>query len=190
MGLVEWFRRNRAPEEDPRLIAWRKSWTAAAASGDGAAAGPLRRELDQLGRPDEEIEIEQEMLAALIDLAALTTSVKQDGLPTIVTGHRIIREECCHFTAPVSMPDEPSQPSGRLFLTDRRAAFGGGGAASSSVPWHRVSEVMAIDRDLMLIGASQGMLCRFRCNSYSDVLCATFLARELSSAPRHRRAGL
>jgi hypothetical protein len=189
MGLVEWFRRNRAPDEDPRLTAWRKSWTAAAASGDGAAAGPLGRELDELGCPHEEIEIEREMLGALIDLAALTTSVKRDGLPAIVTGHRIIRDERCHFTAPVSMPDEPSQPGGRLFLTDRRAAFGGG-AASSSVAWHRVSEVIAIERDLMLIGASQAMLSRFRCNSYSDVLCAAFLARELSSAPRHRRAGL
>ena len=38
MGLVEWFRRNRAPEEDPRLSAWRKSWTAAAASADETAA--------------------------------------------------------------------------------------------------------------------------------------------------------
>jgi hypothetical protein len=189
MGLVEWFRKNRAPGEDPRLTAWRKSWTAAAASGDVAAAGPLGRELAALGCPDEETEIEREMLGALLDLTALTTSVKLDGLPTVVTGHRIIRDERCHFTAPVSMPDDPSQPGGRLFLTDRRAAFAGG-AVSSSVPWHRVADVLAVERDLLLIGAGQTMLCRFRCNSFSDALCAALLARELSDAPRQRRAGL
>jgi hypothetical protein len=189
MGLVEWFRRNRAPDEDPRLIAWRKSWTAAAESGDAAAAGPLGRELTALGCPDDEIEIEREMLGALLDLAVLTASVQLEGLPTIVTGHRIIRDERCHFTAPVSMPDDPSQPGGRLFLTDRRAAFAGG-AASSSVAWHRVADVLSIERDLVLIGAGQTMLNRFRCNSFSDALCAAFLARELSDAPRQRRAGL
>jgi hypothetical protein len=189
MGLVEWFRRNRAPDEDPRLTAWRKSWTAAAVSGDTAAAGPLSRELAALGCPDEEIEIEREMLGALLDLAELTTSVQLDGLPTIVTGHRIIREERCHFTAPVSMPDDPSQPGGRLFLTERRAAFAGG-AVSSSIAWPRVAGVLAIERDLLLIGAGETMLSRFRCNSFSDALCAAFLARELSDAPRQRRAGL
>jgi hypothetical protein len=189
MGLVEWLRRNRSPEEDPRLTAWRKSWSAAAASGDLAAAGPLSRELAALGCPDEEIEIEREMLGALLDLAALTTSAKLDGLPTVVTGHRIIRDERCHFTAPASMPDEPSQPGGRLFLTDRRAAFAGG-AVSTSVAWHRVADVLAIERDLVLIGPGQTMLSRFRCNSFSDALCAAFLARGLSDAPRQRRAGL
>lgn len=189
MGLVDWFRRNRASDEDPRLTAWRTSWAAAAASGDAAAAGPLDRELAALGCPDDEIEIEREMLTALHDLGTLTASVQLDGLPTVVTGHRIIRDERCHFTAPVSMPDDPSQPGGRLFLTDRRAAFAGG-AVSSSVAWHRVADVLAVERDLVLIGAGQAMLSRFRCNSFSDALCAAFLARELSGAPRQRQAGL
>jgi hypothetical protein len=181
MGFVEWFRRNKAPAEDPRLAAWRKSWTAAAASGDGAAAAPLGRALAALGCPDEEIEIEHEMLAALVDLAELTASVTTGGLPTLVTGHRIIRDEPCHFTAPVSMPDVPSQPGGRLFLTDKRAAFAGG-AVSNSVAWHKVLDVLAIERDLVLIGAGQTMLSRFRCNSFSDALCAACLARHLSGA--------
>jgi hypothetical protein len=129
------------------------------------------------------------MLDALLDLAALTTSVELNGLPTIVTGHRIVRDERCHFTAPVSMSDDASQPGGRLFLTDRRAAFAGG-AVSSSVAWHRVADVLAMERDLLLIGAGQAMLSRFRCNSFSDALCAAFLARGLSDAPGQRRAGL
>jgi hypothetical protein len=189
MGLAEWFKRSRAPEEDPRLVEWRKSWKAAAALRDGAAADVLAGALAALGCPEEDIEIEREMLGALRDLAELTAAVNAHGLPIVVTGHRIIRDEHCHFTAPASMPDEPSQPGGRLFLTERRIAFAGG-AEARSVAWHKVADVVPLERDVALIGAGQTMLSRFRCNTFSDALCAAFLARELGGGLRQRRPDL
>jgi hypothetical protein len=84
------------------------------------------------------------------------------------------------------MPDEAAQPSGRLLLTSGRAIFAGGGSGAT-VPWHSVSDVRHLDRDLILIRSDREQLYRFRCNSFSDALRAAFLARELVAARRRPR---
>jgi hypothetical protein len=189
MSWLGWFTSRRAPADNRSLRAWRETWSAAAAAGDTAQAEPLRARLDSLGLPDEEIEIEREMLQALTDLADLAAAVRHTGLPDLPTGHRVVGADRCHFTAPASMPDEVTQPSGRLLLTSGRAIFVGG-ANGPTVPWHMVSDVAYVDRDLVLVRNDGAHLYRFRCNSFSDAVRAAFLARELVAARRRPAAGL
>lgn len=178
MRLLAWFKGNGGNGDDRRLREWKKIWEAAAAASDTAQSAPLRAELDAMGLPEDEIEIEREMLDALDDLAALTSAVRDSGLPTIETGHRVVGSERCHFTAPASMPDETSQPGGRLLLTSGRAIFVGG-ASGATLPWHSVAQAMQLDRDVVLVRSDREKLYRFRCNTFSDALRAAFLAREL-----------
>jgi hypothetical protein len=189
MDLLGWFRPGGAPREDRRLAGWRKDWSAAAAAADTAQVIPLRVRLEALGLPEEEVEIEREMLDALQDLADLIAAVHGAGLPAIETGHRVVGADRCHFTAPVSMPDEATQPSGRLLLTSGRAIFVGG-ANGTAVPWHSVGEALHLDRDVVLVRSDRDKLYRFRCNTFSDALRAAFLARELMAARRRLRPGL
>jgi hypothetical protein len=187
MDLLGWFKGRRASGDDRRLAEWRKAWNAAAAAGDTAQLAPLRAQLDAMGLAEDDVEIEREMLDALQDLADLIVSVRAAGLPAIETGHRVVGSDRCHFTAPVSMPDEASQPSGRLLLTSARAIFVGG-THGATAPWHSVGEALQLDRDLVLIRSDRDKLYRFRYNTFSDALRAAFLARELMGA--RRRAGL
>lgn len=182
MGLFEWFTR-RGPKEDARLKPWRSAWASAVASGDTIGAAALATQLDSLGLPEEEIEIEREMLDGLQRLSEVSASVRDAGLPDIHTGHRVVAADRCHFSAPSSMPDEPAQPSGRLLLTSARAIFLGG-PAGTTVPWHAVSQALHQDRDIVLVRADRDRLYRFRCNTFGDALCGAFLARQLMGARR------
>jgi hypothetical protein len=188
MGLMQWIKRYGAPGEDPRLLAWRESWKQAAASCDAAAVTALGSALDRFGLPEEDVEIEREMLGALHDLADLIGSVRRGGLPTVMTGHRLAGDRC-HFTAPASMPDEPSQPGGRLLLTTGRAVFIGG-TATRTVPWARVREVLQVGRDLVLVTRDSVAPHRFRCNGFSEALRSSFLARELMNTRGQSAADL
>ncbi len=177
MGLWDWLGR-RVPREDARLRDWKREWAAAVVTLEPTAAAALRGRLDALSLPDDEVEIEREMLEALEEAAALASEIARSGLPSIDTGHRVVGDERCHFTAPASMPDEPGQPTGRLLLTSGRAIFLGGAAAVSTA-WHRIGEVRHADRDLLLVRASRDRLYRFQCNSFSDALRAALIAKEL-----------
>jgi hypothetical protein len=188
MGLLRWVTGRRAPDLDPRLAAWRASWNRAAGSGDVAEVAVLRPQLNELDLPADETEIEREMLEALQDLGELIESVKVAGLPTVATGHRIVRDDCCHFVAPASMPDESTPASGQLLLTSRRAIFVG--AVARSFAWHRVREVLQEERDLVLLTTQPDALIRFRCNGFSDGLRAAFIARALATTGRSPVAGL
>lgn len=184
MGHLNWFKGN-GGGEDPRLRTWRKKWTAAAEAGDTSQQAALARELDGFGLPEDDVEIEREMLDALTILAELTEAVDRTGLPRVDTGHRVVGTDVCHFISPVSMPDEDAQPSGRLLLTSARAIFVGG-ARGAAVPWHAVGNVSYADRDLLLVRADRQKLYRFRCNTFADALASTFLAKRLQSLIPHR----
>ena len=146
------------------------------------AVSDLRGRLEQLSAPDGDLEIEREMLEALEHVVDFAAAVAEGGLPAIATGHRVVGTDVCHFTAPVSMPDDPTQPSGRLLLTNARAIFVGG-ARGMAVAWHAITQPTQSHRDLILIRTDGTALYRFRCNSFDDAICAAFIARRL--APRH-----
>lgn len=181
MRFFDWLKQGLRESRDPRVERWRQEWTAAAAQPAVEQVQKLTAELSQLGLDEDDLEIEREMLEALERVVALESSVAENGLPSVQTGHRIAGADTCHFTAPASMPDEVGQPGGRLLLTSTRAAFAGG-AASRTLPWHSVVEARHTDRDLLLIRSDQPTGARFRCNSYGDALCAAFIARRLLAA--------
>jgi hypothetical protein len=181
MGLWRWFKGKN--EGDPRLSRWRHQWREVCASPDASAIETLASALDRFGLAEEEIEIEREMLAGLRDVAALSAAVASNGLPIVDTGHRVVGADRCHFSAPASMPDDPAQPSGRLILTSARAIFVGG-ARSTTIAWHMVSDVLQQERDLMLVKHDRETFHRYRCNVYGDAMSAAFLARTLASRLR------
>jgi hypothetical protein len=175
MAWFEWMRRKREPDG---LREWRTAWAAAAAQPEADAVSRLEAALEALGLPEESVEIEREMLDGLRTLSEVNRQIAGGGLPLIETGHRLAAGDPCHFSAPVSMPDEPAQPSGRLLLTGRRAAFAGGGGRA--VPWHAIAEVLQLDRDIVLVVRGQDQPLRYRCNSFGDALTGARIARQLA----------
>jgi len=189
MRLFGWLTRRGGPPADRRLREWRRAWAEAVAAPDAERIRRLRADLDAFGLAPDDVEIEREMLDALHDAAALATAVRESGLPVVQTGHRVVGLECCHYTAPASMPDEPGQPGGRLLLTSGRAIFVGG-ANRMATAWHAVGDARHVDRDVVLIRTDREQLYRFRCNSFSDALRGALIARELVAARRRTRPGL
>ena len=180
MGWFDWLRRGSA--EDAWIAEWRKAWTAAVEHPDAAAAAALRVRLDAagpLGSNDERFEIEREMLEGLDAVVELGATLEARGPEVIPTGHRAVGSDRCYFSAPVSVPDDPTQPSGTLLLTNVRAIFVGG-ARAVTIPWHAVGRAFPQNRDLVLIRGDQQNLHRFRCNSFADAMRAACLARHVS----------
>ena len=182
MGLRDWFRRNGgAPGRAARE--WQAAWEAALAGLDGEAPARLEAWLRRDPALAADVEIEQEMLDALRDALTLERDLAALRLPVIETSHRAAAGEPCHYSAPVSMPDDPAQPTGRLLLTSGRAAFAGG-SRTPSMPWHAAREVVRAGRDLVIVraGASDGY--RFRCNTYVDAVRGAAIARHLARVAR------
>ena len=178
-----WLGRIISPEDSARQ-SWRAAWAAAAAQPDCERVESLQTELEALALPEEDVELEREMLEGLAAVCGQLTQLGA-GLPRVETGHRVIGAEACHFSAPAFMPDEPSQPAGRLLFTGARAVFVGGGKPAT-IPWHSIAEVHYTARDVLLVRADGERLYRFRTNSYADALCATQLALRLM--PKRSRA--
>jgi hypothetical protein len=183
MGLLKWWKSRGAGGDDSRLGEWRRAWQEACASPVAAHVAALSARLNELGLPDDDVEMEREMLEGLEQLARLQALVAVNGLPSLETGHRVVGSDTCHFSAPSSMPEESAQPSGRLILTSARAVFVGG-AKATTVPWHAVSDVLQQQRDVVLVRNDRELLYRFRCNLFADAMGAAFLARTLAHGAR------
>ena len=189
MGLLRWLKGKSAPwQERSELDGWRREWRTACAEPSAERVASLARSLDGLGLSEDDAEIEREMLEGLEHLVALHASIVSGQLPRVETGHRVVGTDTCHFSAPSSMPDEPSQPSGRLLLTSARAIFVGG-ARAVTVPWHAIVEVLDADRDVIFVRHDRQTFYRFRCNIYGDALSAAFLARTLAARQRRKKSG-
>jgi hypothetical protein len=184
MGLFDWLTRK---STDNGTRAWRDAWAAAVAGLDAAAVARLETQLRQQPPIADDIEMEEEMLDGLKQLLAIERDLAAGTLPLIDTTHRVVGADRCHFSAPVSLPDDPAQATGRLLLTSTRAVFAGG-ARAPALPWHGVREVMQTGRDLLFVlargGADEGQ--RFRCNSFGEALCGAAIARYLSKRARTR----
>ena len=185
MGLWNWFTGRGAAHVDSRVRRWREHWSKAAASSDHDEITRLARNLDAFGFPDDEIEIEREMLEALVEREKLALAIRESGLPNLETGHRVVRGELCHYSEPASMPDDAGQPSGRLLLTANRALFVGSGKTVAAA-WHTISVAVHAERDVVLVKNGREHTYCFRCNTYGDALRAAFIARALLDARRPR----
>jgi hypothetical protein len=180
MGLFGWLKKTADGGGDGEARAWRDAWTAAVASLDPAAVGPLEAALRRTPPFADDLEIEEEMLDALRQLLALAPELEAGRLPLVDTSHRVVGADRCHFSAPVSMPDDPAQPTGRLLLTSARVVFAGG-ARTPALPWHATREVIQSGRDLLFVyrSAQGDDGHRFRCNSFTDALCGAAITRHL-----------
>jgi hypothetical protein len=181
MGFLRRLLTSRAEGRD--LRDWKIAWTEAAALPDPDKVRALRERLEHIQAPNGDLEIEQEMLDGLEQMIQFASTVAQEGLPAIATGHRVVGADVCHFIAPASMPDDPAQPSGRLLLTNARAIFVGG-ARGVTVAWHAVTQPHQADRDILLVRVDGSALYRFRCNSFDDALRGAFIARRLAGSRR------
>ena len=160
---------------------WREAWMEAVVAEDGSRAAALRAQLDGLPlAPGDDNEVELEMIDALERLALLVSETA-GGLPVVETQHRVLGGDRCHFTAPASLPEDPSQPSGRVLFTGARTFFVGGNHPQP-VAWHAVRDVIHAERDVLLVRADGTAAAHFRFNSYGDAVAAAFLARRLKGA--------
>ena len=177
MALFGWLSRR---SKDDGTQAWRNEWNAAVEALDASAVARLEAGLRRMQPPADDLEVEEEMLEGLKQLLALESAIAASGPPIMDTTHRVVGADACHFSAPVSVPDDPAQPTGRLLLTSTRAVFAGG-ARTPAVPWHALRQVVRQGRDLLFVttrgGEDDGV--RYRCNSYGEALCAAAIARHL-----------
>ena len=177
MALFGWFKGN-AGTIGKQQAHWREAWRRAMDAEDASQLPTLRHDLDTLHSVVEDVELEEEMLDGLQRIADLQASAADGTLPVIDTHHRIVGSDVCHFSAPASLPDDPSQPSGRVLLTGTRSLFLGG-ARGASVAWHSVRDAVRIDRDVLLVRADGSAGAHFRFNSFADAAAAAYLARRL-----------
>jgi hypothetical protein len=186
MGLLGRFFKGSSDNGTSRgARAWRDAWEQAVAVPEAAALAQLEAGLRRDPPFADDLEIEEEMLDALRHLVELERDLAGSGLPLVETSHRVVGLDRCHFSAPVSMPDDPGQPTGRLLLTSTRAVFAGG-SRTPALPWHAAREIIRSGRDLLFIrtGADDGH--RFRCNSFADAVCGATIARHLMHEKRRR----
>jgi len=173
MGFKDWFRRaDRSP-----AAAWRERWEQAAHARDSVAAVELRRALTSDSSLGGDLEMEHEMLEGLDRLIALDTELHAGRVPQVETSHRVVGADACFFSAPASLPDDPSQASGRVLLTSTRAVFVGG-AKFAAVPWHAVREAVRVQRDVLLVRSVDDGL-RLRFNTFGDAMAAAALSAHL-----------
>lgn len=185
MALFGWLKRRQNDDERGREL-WREAWNRAIESEDSTVVPLLREQLSALAAGADDVEIEEEMLDAAEQLAALVAAAAGGSLPAIETHHRVVGTDTCHFSAPASLPDDPAQPSGRVLLTNARSLFLGG-AKGSAVAWHAVRDVLRVDRDVLLVRGDGTAGARFRFNSFADAVSAAFLARRLRNARAPRK---
>jgi hypothetical protein len=188
MGIRAWFRKTSRGGESEDVRAWREAWSRAVASLDAGAVADLETALRRTPAFADDLEIEEEMLDALRQLLDLERELAASRLPIVETTHRVVGSDRCHFSAPVSMPDDPAQPTGRLLLTSTRVVFAGG-VRTPALPWHAARDVVQSGRDLLFVfrNATEDGGHRFRCNSFADALCGAAIARHLSRAARGGR---
>lgn len=188
MGLFGWLSKKTGGGDSREARAWREAWATAVAALDAGAPGRLDAALRRTPPFADDLEIEEEMLDGLRQLLALEQELGAGRLPVVDTSHRVVGTDRCHFSAPVSMPDDPAQPTGRLLLTSTRAVFAGG-ARTPALPWHATREVMQSGRDVLLVfrNSQEEDGHRFRCNSFADALCGAAIARHLMRTARGGR---
>lgn len=168
---------------DPRLVEFRSA-VAAATTGaiDRSVLDTLAGRPAELGLPEEDVELELEMLQGARDLLALEDDVRTQGLPAIAHQHKAIGTERCHFVASASLVGADGDRPGRLFLTERRLVFLA--TPLVAVTWGGVTRVVDEGRDLIVAAPVRPGGLRFRCNSISEARCGRWLSDRLRNGSR------
>ena len=183
MGLWQWLTGRGAAHVDSRLRRWREHWLKAAASSEHTDIARLTTELNAFDFPEDEIEIEREMLHALIEREQLASS--NPGIGPSASGNRASRGS--RRALPLFRAHLNARRCGTTlgaFAADRQSRIFVGSGKTVAAAWHTISAVLQAERDLVLVKNGHEHAYRFRCNSYGDALRAAFIAREIL-ARRH-----
>lgn len=108
-------------------------------------------------------------------LAALMPLQAGPALPIVDTQHRVIGGDACHFLTPASLADQVDA-GGKLFVTSARVILATGSV--QSWPWHNVSAVQRLERDVILVLRGRPPV-HLRLNSYEAALVTAHLAERL-----------
>ena len=174
----------RAAERDleRRLDILRAEIRAAREAGDLPALTQVRERLGALRLTEDDAELELEMAAGVLEVAALQDGLTRgEDLPEVFTTHRAVGSERCHFLAPAWRPDVAGDGGGKLLFTPQRLLYLG--TASATLSWAHVAKVEDEGRDIV-VRARPDRLLAFRCNSYVDTLRGAWIARQLVCSKR------
>ena len=150
---------------------WRDaSAVADAPTDDAIAALEQRASFESV----EDADRQREMIAGLRQLAEIATSPE---LPVVLTQHRVIGADTCHFIGPASRVGG-TDSSGKLFLTSTRLVLVTGAVAAW--PWHRVTSVARMDRDLIFTMSGAEPV-HVRLNTFGEALVVRQVADRLTS---------
>lgn len=164
------FKKSSSP---PSNDSWWRDAERAAESPDCAAIDDLAARITPHDVDPDEAERQEEMIDGLRQLKLIAAG---ETFPVVVTQHRVIGADRCHFVTPVSLTGDVSTP-GKLFLTGERLIFAG--ARVSAQPWHRVRDIARSGRHLVVVGTdgTEGM--QLQCNTYGDALVIQHLGKRL-----------
>ena len=171
------WRAFRKTSSQPQTDSWWREADLAADSPTATAVEHLRSTVVAMADAPDEAERQQEMIDGLEQVQAV---VAEPALPAVVTQHRVIGADACHFVAPVGLLGDVTAP-GKLFLTADRIIFATGRV--QTWPWHRISDVVRAGRVLAVVANGGGEVLRVQCNTYGDALVARHLARRLRERP-------
>jgi hypothetical protein len=166
MGLFGWLR---GKSDNGEVRTWREAWSHAVGSLDEGAIASLETALRRQPPIADDIEIEEEMLEGLRQLLEVERELHAARLPVVETTHRVVGADCCHFSAPVSVPDDPAQPHARSSpVAQRRRRCRG----TACVTWCRPGATSSSCRDAPPTATASGF--------------AATRTRKRSAAPRSR----
>lgn len=157
----------------PHTESWWRDAEHAAESPTAVVVDALEARVTPATNDLDEAERQEEMIDGLRQMLALSSAAE---LPVVVTQHRVIGVDRCHFVAPVSLTGEVSAP-GKLFVTNDRLVFAGGRV--QAWPWHRVRDIVRRGRSLAVVlnGGTEGL--SVQCNTYGDAIVIRYLATRL-----------
>ena len=122
----------------------------------------------------EDADRQREMIAGLRQLAEMAAA---RDLPIVVTQHRVIGTDMCHFIGPASRVGG-TDSSGKLFLTSTRLVLVTGAVAAWA--WHRVTSVARMERDVVFTMSGAEPV-HVRLNTFGEALVVRQVADRLSS---------
>lgn len=169
------FRRlfGRAAPPQPDTTTWWREAEALAERPDATRIAALKALMIPSEESPDIAESQAEMIEGLERLEAL---LRAPTLPIITTQHRVIAQAPCHFLAPASLVDQVDA-SGKLFATSDRLVFAAG--VVRQWPWHTVSAVTRLERDVVIDLRGRPDAARLRTNTYGDALVLVALAGRL-----------
>ena len=176
------WRAFRKTSSQPQTDSWWREADLAADSPTVSVVEHLRRTVLAMADAPDEAERQQEMIEGLEQVQAV---VAAPALPLVVTQHRVIGLDICHFVAPVGLLGDVTAP-GKLFLTADRVIFATGRV--QTWPWHRIRDVVRSGRVLAVVANGGDEVLRVQCNTYGDALVARHLAGRLRQGPPRERS--